>query len=460
MFRAVLTCCLIPATASLALAQPRPQPPHKLLLSANRPPTPALRLALLPELRDQEPGDAWPLYQQAAKLLKKLPAFQELPRDQAARVLEIYREPLALLEKASRCEACNSDIPERLRKAGFNAVLPGIQELRQALPILVFKVRQELLQDQPEQALRTLRVAYRMGQRVGEASTLISYLVGVALTTQANDALPEVLSHPRTPNLYWSLTTLPQPFLSLRKGLEGERLAAYGTFPALVAVARDLDAGPVPGEQLRQIVRDVLAFQERPDNFAIHLVLAQQVRNQHDEAKNALVAMGRPRARVDSWPQLQVALMYGLLDYERHLDELTKWESQPYYQAAQGLEEEVRKARALGTLPLPLGQPAFPLAGTFIPALHRVAQAGARLERQFAALRCVEAIRLYAAAHGGRLPATLAAIKEVPLPICPVTGKPFAYRLEGESAFLSAPGVPGDIRAAIRPLAYEIMIRR
>jgi hypothetical protein len=64
----------------------------------------------------------------------------------------------------------------------------------------------------------------------------------------------------------------------------------------------------------------------------------------------------------------------------------------------------------------------------------------ARLDRRVAALRCVEAIRLYAAAHGGRLPPTLAAVKEVPVPEDPLTGKPFAYRLENDTATLEAAG--------------------
>ena len=44
-------------------------------------------------------------------------------------------------------------------------------------------------------------------------------------------------------------------------------------------------------------------------------------------------------------------------------------------------------------------------------------------------LRCVEAMRLYAAAHDGKLPSKLEEITEVPVPVDPVTGKSFAFKL-------------------------------
>ena len=47
---------------------------------------------------------------------------------------------------------------------------------------------------------------------------------------------------------------------------------------------------------------------------------------------------------------------------------------------------------------------------------------------------------MYAAAHDGKLPATLDDIEEVPIPLNPMTGKPFPYHLEGKTAVLDADG--------------------
>ncbi|MGA2796342.1 MAG: hypothetical protein ABSE63_02060, partial [Thermoguttaceae bacterium] len=61
-------------------------------------------------------------------------------------------------------------------------------------------------------------------------------------------------------------------------------------------------------------------------------------------------------------------------------------------------------------------------------------------ERQFDSLRTIEAIRLYAYSHGGKLPGSLDDVKEVPIPPNPMTGKPFSYRLEGDTAVMLADG--------------------
>ncbi len=61
-----------------------------------------------------------------------------------------------------------------------------------------------------------------------------------------------------------------------------------------------------------------------------------------------------------------------------------------------------------------------------------------RLERQLNALQAIEAIRMHAA-QTGKLPATLEEITIVPVPLNPVTEKPFVYRLDGETAILELP---------------------
>jgi hypothetical protein len=91
--------------------------------------------------------------------------------------------------------------------------------------------------------------------------------------------------------------------------------------------------------------------------------------------------------------------------------------------------------------------------------VSRAVPAAARLDRRVAALRCVEALRLYAAAHGGEPPARLADVHEVPVPADPVTGQPFDYRLEGDRAVLSAPPPPGEVPDARNSLRYELTFK-
>jgi hypothetical protein len=76
--------------------------------------------------------------------------------------------------------------------------------------------------------------------------------------------------------------------------------------------------------------------------------------------------------------------------------------------------------------------------------------ATARLDRAVAILRVLEALRIYAAGHGDKLPDALANVSDVPVPSDPVTGKPFEYRLDGDKATLTGP----TLREV--PLNYEI----
>ena len=60
-----------------------------------------------------------------------------------------------------------------------------------------------------------------------------------------------------------------------------------------------------------------------------------------------------------------------------------------------------------------------------------------RQHQSYELLKIIEAIRYYAAIHGGRLPESLEAIKEVPVAtVDPMTGKPFGYKVEGRTAII------------------------
>ena len=74
-------------------------------------------------------------------------------------------------------------------------------------------------------------------------------------------------------------------------------------------------------------------------------------------------------------------------------------------------------------------------------------------------LRCLEAIRIYAAEHAGKFPASLDEIN-FPVPVDPVTGKPFAYSLEGTTAHLRGGPPQGMEKVAVYNVHYEITIRK
>ena len=82
--------------------------------------------------------------------------------------------------------------------------------------------------------------------------------------------------------------------------------------------------------------------------------------------------------------------------------------------------------------------------------------AAKRWESDLALLQCIEALRSYAAWHGGQLPQSLTEITEVSVPKDPMTGEAFRYTRTGAAAVLESPIPPGNKQKVIR---YEITVK-
>jgi hypothetical protein len=254
------------------------------------------------------------------------------------------------------------------------------------------------------------------------------------------------------------LTDLPQPFLDLREGLQGERVAAYGTFPGLEEAAADRNAGALSPRQLETIADRLLALQKYGlTDFKTRADLDRGVAARHETAKRVLIAQGRPRAAVEKLPPLQVALLHTFVQHDRLFDDIVKWQNFPYGQAPPKLQElEKRQREELKAA----DAPAIPVGDRLVSTLGRTLLVRAWVDRRIATLRCLEAIRLYAAAHGGKLPPTLDDIKEVPIPLDPVTGKPFRCRVTGARATLYGPPPDKDEVNAGMAVSYELTLTR
>jgi hypothetical protein len=89
---------------------------------------------------------------------------------------------------------------------------------------------------------------------------------------------------------------------------------------------------------------------------------------------------------------------------------------------------------------------------------NRLRATAKRLDCDLAAWQCVEAIRSYAASHGGQLPQTLADIQEVSIPKDPMTGVAFYYTQTDEVAALESPAPgAGNEKDALR---YQIIVEK
>ena len=199
-------------------------------------PKPALRYRLLPELNEMHPGNPIQSYmkcimeqkkfffdkeafQHREKLLTKpleeLPA-QELPDD--------GRYDLRQIDWAARLDTPDWQILRKLKADGIEAPLPEVQEYPRHA-----KGPSSAVSDRDRPG--PLRRRHPNGQDVfrhvahlGQHPTLVGNFVGMAIAAVAIDHLHKMLDQPGCPNLYWALTNLPRPLISLDKGMDGERV--------------------------------------------------------------------------------------------------------------------------------------------------------------------------------------------------------------------------------------------
>lgn len=403
-------------------------------------PQPALRYELLPGVLDHTSGNAALLYyrmlgridgkkeaETVARWLKVPP--RDLPRAEVKALLGRYAAVLDEARRAARCERCDWQLP--IRVEGLDLVLPSLSKFRHLARVLAVQARVQMADGQFDQATQTLQTGFALARHQAQGRTLINGLVGIAIAQLMAEQVRELAQAPGAPNLYWALTALPRPLISLRKGVRYESAGAFLGFPALEALAE----GQITVEKWRKLMTQLGAVGGvKPPMNLLSTALAIKM---YPEGKRYLARRGRTKEQIEKMPVVQVVGMYTVQSYLQVRDDLYKWFGLPYWQAHEGM----RRAQDALAARRP-GMGGYPLT-MVLPALGRAYFVSARLDREIAALRCIEAIRLHAAGNDGKLPAGLADVKVVPVPINPVTGRPFGYKASGNTFLLDAPGPPG-----------------
>ena len=358
--------------------------------------------------------------------------------------------------RGARCESCDWEIPIR-EKDPYTILLPDLQTHRQSARILAPRARLQIAYGRYDEAVRTLRTGYALGRHVAQAPTLVNGLVGATIAGSMSKQVETFLQQPDAPNLYWALASLPQPVVDFRPGFEREMVGFVG-FYVLFPDLRDLDKKSYTAEHWRQLLQQTVdkmtmltqcvdAPQQQP---AYNLAMAASMLEGYPRAKRFLIARGRSPAEVEAMPVPQVILLYTVQNYDEIRDDMFKWLALPYPEARRGLEQVDRKLRD-GS-----GCEIIPLARLLLPALQALKQCEARTDRNLVALEVLEALRIYAADHDGRLPDSLKDITEVPIPLDPLRGEPFVYQRQGNTAILESP-FPANPNLRLR---YEIQLNR
>jgi hypothetical protein len=402
----------------------------KLTVDSMPAPRPALKYLLLPDLQEMSQGNPIPGY------LKAL-----LDQDFSSPQEGLGKEALRQVDRAARMDKPDWQLLPKLRTDGIGLLLPDLQQMRQLAAALQGRFRDEIARRRFGDAIYTARTTLALARHTGEHPTLIGGLVGIAIAFVALGPLEEMLEQPGCPNLYWALTNLPTPFITMEKAMEGERLLT-------VAELGDIDERrPMTAAQLRKVMQRLELFSDG-GRKRVKEWLAERAKDEKymEAARRRLADSGVPAERLAQFSTYQVILLDEKLEYEVQRDEVTKFVNLPTWEAVPRLANyKVPDDRLIAHL--------------LLPTYHKVRVSQGRLEQKVALLRCVEALRMHAAAHGGKLPPKLADV-EVPLPADPFTGRPFRYELKSGTAHLRGAAPKGYADQAAFNLHYEITIRK
>ncbi len=456
MWRTLPVCALMLVFTSIGWGDEKPVEPNTIVvrfkIKPKAAPKPALKYQLLPELREMNPGNPiheytrcfaeqtnfWTTKQQ----IEKREQWQSMPLKDLPLDRKFGRGPLDRADYAARMDAPNWQMLLKLKSDGVATLLPDIQQLRNLGGALKVRFRFEVAEGRFENALVTAKTMFALSRHLSEHPTLICDLVGVAIATLAIGPLEEMIQQPGSPNLYWALTDLPHPFIDIRKGLQGERLWTETEFAGLT------DAEPMSDRELQKIVQRLLkdfqfqsgSTKDSQRNFKDEVKKRLANEDHLRAARNRLAAYGLTEGKAKEFPPLQIILLDEKMQLEALRDEKAKAMALPYWQA-----EPILRAAHQSKKP----HPDWLLPDSFV-SYDKVKLAQTRLDQRFALLRCVEALRLYAAEHDGKLPSKLEDI-DLPLPVDPATGKPFAYKVEDETAHLECARLIIQVR-------YEVTI--
>jgi hypothetical protein len=408
-------------------------------------PKPALKYQLLPELRELKPGNAAQNYlkcfMEQRQFFYSKEAAAERARYQSMPLGELPADKLRQYggfvlrqaDWAARLDVADWQTLERIQNGGIETVADELGPLQDLAAALHVRFRALVAGRHFDDAIGAAKTMFALARHLGEHPTEVADLVGLWVAHLGLGTLEEMMQQPGCPNLYWALTDLPCPLVDLRKGVQGDR----------TLVAADLrslrDDAPMTDSETEKFVSHlsgVMGFAREQAGLEPRSVRARLRARVSDServraARQRLTEAGYGPDLVKSFPSTQAILLDEKRDYEIQRDERMKLLAVPLWQIDPSVAGNERASDTGG------------LFADLLPHIIKLRRTQGKLEQQIAILRHVEALRLYSAAHDGKLPAKPSDVS-VPLPIDPVTGQPFVYNIDGATAHIRGGSVQGD----------------
>lgn len=340
------------------------------------------------------------------------------------------------------------------------SVFDSMRKLSRAVNL---QARRAIAQKRFDDALSDVRVNVRMARDLVTCKLLLCGLIGAQILEISGHTTLELMAAPGAPSISQSLGALPRPLIDLRPGIKFELASGYQLFP-LIDRPETTERTPQQwNEELRRTLERLLEISamnaEQPTGARLapgHVVMGiAYSMGGYTHARRMLLSEGMSAEQIEPLAVGKVIALGAARAYRKREQAHAALLDLPYQEFVrrraaleQQLDEEHRQSLAVASDRI------LPIAELVIGPATVGYSRQVGLDRSWAALEVVAALRAHAAANGGKLPASLADVKAVNVPVNPATGEAFAYRLDGERAVLELPrsdGFPDGYR-------YEISI--
>ncbi len=442
----------------------KPQP-IELTVGAQEIETPVLKYQLLPAEAELRPGNAAPIllrlpWEQSNWMNKVYPELREwVSRPLGA---SEWTEPCVLpenfyseMKRAAFRRDAAWEYPIGETPTPYMILLPDVQGLRSFLGYgLAAKVRYHLAHGELDKAREGILVGLANSRHLAQTPFFVNQLVAVSIQQAMLDQVSELISQPKSPNLYWALSALPDSLIQIDRAASSEA----GMFAMTLPAVNDLDR-PRDATQWRQMAGQLARLLEELGD------LPKPERPQEDTSSAV-------RKFLDRWSSADKSPLEQFVVYARaELPQLLKISAEKVA-AMSDDEASIRwyvhkrlcmdqKMGAVLALPPRQAWPQLielqnelesmqkklgsePVRMSFLHPIHIYVSIRSA-QRKIAALRIVEAVRHHLAMHDGKLPDSLDQIHELPVPLDPLTDQPFQWTVDGSTATLKGPPLPSDV---------------
>lgn len=406
-------------------------------------PVPALKYQFWPARAGLKPGSAQQHFFRALTLLLSQPAEHRkqlealsVKDDDNPDVAEIRRyvetQTLVLDELHLMGLSEVVDMDHHIRDLQgpelYSFLLPDIQQARSLARLLRWRAIEQLDRRDFEGAVSTISDGYRLSSLIATGETLIEQLVAIAIASIMEDTVDRAIQTPGCPNLYWALASLPRPISKIRDSVQFEMHFLTRLFPELA----DAEYKSYPEDVWRKKWVDSLEPLGKlmgNSSNKVPLALAMATVGFVEPARQRLLASGFSPEKLADMPPTQIVIIDTARELRRVSDESVKAYLLPIEMRKplmvardKRFQQWVQEERwsSGGAM----------VASVFFPAIFQVHEAEVRKLMTHQRLMTVEALRMHAATHEGKLPESLDQLDPVPAMPDPYTGKQFGYRVE------------------------------